>query len=121
MIAPDTTATLGFMLERIQGVVAGLVPYQEKMRENLDRAAGLYFSEAVLLALVDKGLARQEAYEMVQKNAMEAFHGEGDFRELLRQDQRIKAHLSDKELDDCFDLEHALRWAKTIVERAIQA
>jgi adenylosuccinate lyase len=121
MLAPDATTTLGFMLERAQGVVSGLVPYQERMRENLARARGLFFSEAVMLALVEKGLARQKAYEMVQKNAMAAFHGEGEFRELLGRDEAVKAHLSDSDLDACFDLDHALRWAKTIVERAIRA
>lgn len=121
MIAPDATATLAFMLERATGVVEGLVVYPERMQENLDRSGGLYFSEGVMLALVGTGLARQAAYEMVQRNAMKAFHGEGDFRALLGADADIAARLSAEELDRCFDLQHALRFAERIVERAISA
>jgi adenylosuccinate lyase len=119
MIAPDATATLGCMLERATGLVEGLVVYPQRMRENLERSGGLFFSEGVMLALVEKGLARQRAYELVQRNAMQAFRREGDFRELLGRDQEITKLLSPAELDECFDLERSLRWAERIVERAI--
>ncbi|MCB9587019.1 MAG: adenylosuccinate lyase [Polyangiaceae bacterium] len=119
MLAPDATTTLGFMLERAAGVVEGLVVYPEAMKRNLDRSGGLFFSEGVMLELVATGLPRQKAYEMVQRNAMKAFHGEGDFRQLLGADEDIKARLSAEQLDRCFDLQHALRHAETIVERAI--
>ena len=119
MLAPDATATLGFMLERATGIVDGLVVYAERMQQNLGRSGGLFFSEGVMLSLVEKGLARQKAYEMVQRNAMKAFAGEGDFRALLGQDADIAQLLSSDELDRCFDLDHALRWADTIVKRAI--
>jgi len=121
MLAPDATTTLGFMLERTAGIVEGLVVYAERMKQNMDRSGGLFFSEAVMLALVGKGLARQRAYEMVQKNAMAAFSGEGGFRELLQADAAVREHLDEAEVDRCFDLEHALRWAETLVERAIAA
>ncbi|MEZ4228731.1 MAG: adenylosuccinate lyase [Polyangiaceae bacterium] len=119
MLAPDATTTLGFMLERAAGVVEGLVVYPEAMKRNLDRSGGLFFSEGVMLELVATGLPRQRAYEMVQRNAMKAFHGEGDFRQLLGEDADISARLSAEQLDRCFDLQHALRHAETIVERAI--
>ncbi len=119
MIGPDATATLGFMLERAAGIVEGLVAYPERLQHNLEMSGGLFFSEAVMLALVGTGLPRQRAYEMVQKNAMKAFAGEGDFRALLGADPEIAARVPAAELDACFDLEHALRWASTIVERAI--
>ena len=119
MLAPDATATLGFMLERATGIVDGLVVYAERMQQNRGRSGGLFFSEGVMLSLVEKGLARQKAYEMVQRNAMKAFAGEGDFRALLGQDADIAQLLSSDELDRCFDLDHALRWADTIVKRAI--
>ncbi|HVU04143.1 MAG TPA: adenylosuccinate lyase [Polyangiaceae bacterium] len=121
MIAPDATATLAFILERAAGVVEGLVVYPENMKKNLDASGGLFFSEAVMLALVGMGLPRQRAYEIVQRNAMKAFHGEGDFRALLGEDQEVTSRLTTAELDRCFDLRHALRWADEMIERAIDA
>jgi adenylosuccinate lyase len=119
MIAPDTTATLGFMLDRAKTLVAGLVVYPEHLKRNLDRAAELYFSEAVLLALVEKGLPRQEAYVLVQRNAMKAWRGEGRFRELLGADADVRRHLDDASLDHLFDLDHALAHVPAILERAL--
>jgi adenylosuccinate lyase len=121
MLAPDATTTLGFMLERCTGLVEGLVVYPENMLRNLERSGSLFFSEAILLALIGKGLGRQEAYVLVQQNAMKAFQGEGQFRSLLGQDPQVAAHLSAAELDECFDLLHSLRFAEQIVERAIRA
>jgi len=121
MIAPDATATLGFMLERAAGLVDGLVVYPERLKKNLELSGGLYFSEAVMLALVDKGLARQGAYEIVQKSAMGAFRGEGDFRTLLGADPEISSRLTPSEIDACFDLDHALRYAERLVDRALQS
>jgi adenylosuccinate lyase len=121
MLAPDATATLAFMLERAAGVVQGLVVYPERMRQNLERSGGLFYSEAVMLALVHKGLPRQSAYEMVQGSAMAAFAGQGTFRDLLGRDQAVTKLLSASELDECFDLEHALRFSDAIVARALRA
>ncbi|HEX4339920.1 MAG TPA: adenylosuccinate lyase [Polyangiaceae bacterium] len=121
MIAPDATATLAFILDRAASVVEGLVVYPERMQENLDRSGGLFFSEGVMLALVGTGLPRQKAYEIVQRSAMRAFHGEGAFRKLLGEDPDIAARLGEGELDRCFDLGHALRWADEIIKRAIES
>jgi adenylosuccinate lyase len=121
MIAPDATATLGFMLERAAGLVEGLVVYPERLRKNLDQTGELFFSEAVMLALVHKGQARQRAYEMVQRSAMRAFQGEGSFRDFLKEDTELTALLTPGEVDECFNLEHALRYAQTLVQRAIDA
>jgi adenylosuccinate lyase len=121
MIAPDATATLAFILDRAAAVVEGLVVYPERMQKNLDLSGGLFFSEGVMLALVGTGLARQKAYEMVQRNAMRAFHGEGDFKALLGADADVKARLTAADLDRTFDLGHALRWADEIIQRAIDA
>jgi adenylosuccinate lyase len=120
MIAPDATATMAFMLDRAAGLVEGLVVYEDRLQQNLNRTGGLFFSEAIMLALVEKGLLRQSAYEMVQRSAMKAFRGEGQFRELLGADQEISSRLSPSELDACFDLDHALRFAERIVERAVR-
>ncbi|MFO0603509.1 MAG: adenylosuccinate lyase [Polyangiales bacterium] len=119
MIAPDATTTLGFMLERAARLVDGLVVYPEALRANLDRTGGLWASEAVLLALVGAGLGRQEAYVLVQRNAMRAWRREGAFRELLGADPDIAARLDASALDACFDLGHALRHADALVDRAL--
>jgi adenylosuccinate lyase len=120
MFLPDATSTLGFMLERAAGIVEGLVVYAERMRQNLDRSGGLFFSEGVMLALIGKGVARQRAYEMVQRSAMRSFEGGGSFQDLLAADPELGALLTPEELARCFDLEHALRWARQIVDRAIR-
>jgi len=119
MIAPDATSTLGFMLDRAAGLVDGLVVYEEHLKRNLDRAAELYFSEAVLLALVDEGLPRQDAYVIVQRNAMRAWRGEGRFRDLLGADADVAAKLSASRLDRLFDLDHALAHVPAILDRAL--
>jgi adenylosuccinate lyase len=119
MIVPDATATLGFMLDRAAGLVDGLVVYPENLKRNLDRAAELYFSEAILLALVDAGMPRQEAYVVVQRSAMRAWRGEGRFRELLGADTEVTGRLSDAKLAELFDLDHALAHVPAIIERAL--
>jgi adenylosuccinate lyase len=121
MIGPDATATLGFMLERAAGLVDGLVVYPENLRRNLDRAGELYFSESVLLALVDAGMARQEAYVLVQRNAMKAWRGEGRFRDLLAADSEVVGKLGEAKLAELFDLDHALAHVPAILERALGA
>ena len=119
MIGPDATATLGFMLDRTAGLVEGLVVYPEHLKRNLDRAAELYFSEAVLLALVEAGLPRQEAYVMVQRNAMRAWHGDGRFFDHLSADPDIGAKLTREKLVLLFDLDHALSHVPAILDRAL--
>jgi adenylosuccinate lyase len=109
------------MLDRAKGMVAGLVVYAERMRENLDRSGGLFFSETIMLELVGKSLARQTAYEMVQRNAMRAFAGEGRFEQLLSDDAEVGRHLTAQEISHCFNLDHTLRFADVIVQRAIDA
>jgi adenylosuccinate lyase len=119
MILPDATATLGFMLDRVRGVVADLVVYPEQLRRNLDQTGGLWASEGILLALVDKGLGRQDAYVLVQRNAMKAFEGQGEFRELLQADAEIGKHLTAEEIGGEFDLDHALAHVDTIIDRVL--
>lgn len=120
MIAPDATATLDFMLARAAGLVEGLVVYPENMRRNLERAGELYFSEATLLLLVASGMARQEAYVLVQRNAMKAFNGDGNFKDNLLADSDVTSRIEKEALERAFDLNHALRFANTIVDRALR-
>ena len=128
---PDATILADFMTARATGLVKGLVVHARRMRANLDRSGGLFFSEAVLLALVKTGLARQDAYVLVQKAALAAVSEAasmghvgalpGRFRELLGQDPEVTARLDAKALDACFDLDHHLRHVPAILERALGA
>jgi adenylosuccinate lyase len=119
MIAPDATSTLAFMLDRSANLVQGLVVYPENLKRNLDRAAELYFSEAVLLALVEAGMPRQEAYGLVQRNAMRAWRGEGRFRDLLAADPDVAQRFPQAKLEETFDLDHALAHVPAILARTL--
>ena len=126
---PDATILADFMVARTIGLVRGLVVHPERMRANLERTGGLYFSEAVLLALVHTGLPRQRAYEMVQRCAMAAITeaaavGQvgalpGRFRALLGADADVDQRLTAAQLDECFDLQHHLRHTERIMTRAL--
>jgi adenylosuccinate lyase len=120
MLLPDATSTLAFMLERVRAVIADLVVYPERLRRNLDQSGGLWASEGILLALVGQGLGRQDAYVLVQRCAMKAFEGQGEFRTLLQDDPDIRKHLSAEEIDREFDLNHALAHVDTIIDRVLE-
>ncbi len=117
MIAPDATITLDFALARLAGVIDKLVIYPETMRRNLDRLGGLVHSQRVLLALTQHGVSREDAYSMVQRNAMPVWRGEEDFLTLLKADPDVAAKLSFAELEDLFDLNYHLKHVDTIFER----
>jgi adenylosuccinate lyase len=119
VIGPDATGLADFMVRRASGLVDGLVVNADRMRQNLEQAKGLYFSEAVMLTLVRKGMARQAAYELVQRNALRAVAGEGKFRDLLAADKDIATRLDAAEIDRAFNLEHHLRHAGAIIDRAL--
>jgi adenylosuccinate lyase len=119
MIGPDATATLGFMLDRAAGLAENLVVYPANLKKNLDSAAELYFSEAVLLALVEAGMPRQEAYVLVQRNAMRAWQGDGKFRANLEADADVRAKLPAEKIATLFDLDHALAHVPKVIERAL--
>jgi adenylosuccinate lyase len=117
MIGPDATVTLDFALARLANVVANLVVYPENMQKNLDRLGGLVHSQRVLLALTQKGVSREDAYAMVQRNAMPVWRGEGDFRDLLGKDPDVSAKLSPEELDELFDLSYHFKHVDAIFRR----
>jgi len=117
MIGPDTTVTLDFALNRLAGIIDKLVVYPENMARNLDRLGGLVHSQRVLIALTQKGVAREDAYRLVQRNAMKAWRGEGDFLTLLNADQEVGRHLSKDELLENFNLEHHFQHIDTIFKR----
>jgi adenylosuccinate lyase len=103
-IAPDTTIHLDFALRRLASVVDRLLVYPENMARNLDRLGGLVHSQRVLLALTQKGMAREAAYAAVQRNAMRVWRGEGNFLDFLKADPDVRPHLTDEELGELFDL-----------------
>src|SRR4051794_5810522 len=98
MIGPDATVTLDFALARLASIVDKLIVHSDNMRKNLDRLGGLVHSQRVLIALTQKGVAREDAYRLVQRNAMPVWRGEGDFLAFLKSDQDVRAHLSGAEL-----------------------
>ena len=121
MIGPDATATLDFALNRLVGIIDKLIIYPQAMRRNLDRLGGVVHSQRVLIALVQKGVAREEAYRLVQRDAMKAWAGEGDFLALLAADKEVRAHLSEAELKQNFDLAYHLKHVDTIFARVFGA
>ena len=117
MIGPDATVTLDFALVRLAGIVDNLIVYPENMQKNLDRLGGLVHSQRVLLALTQKGVSREDAYHLVQRNAMKAWAGEGDLLALLKADKEVRKHLTETELAEKFDLNFHFAHVDTIFRR----
>src|SRR6202521_4384770 len=122
MIGPDATVTLDFALARLAGLIERLLVYPANMQRNLDRLGGLVHSQRVLIALTQKGAAREDAYRMVQRNAMKVWRGEASaFLALLKADADVRKHLSEAELTANFDLGYHLKQVDTIFERVFGA
>jgi adenylosuccinate lyase len=117
MIGPDATATLDFALVRLASIVDKMIVYPANMQKNLERLGGLVHSQRVLIALTQKGMAREEAYRLVQRNAMRVWDGEGEFLPLLESDPEVRKHLSEVELAELFDLSYHLKHVDTIFNR----
>ena len=117
VIAPDATVALDFALSRLTGVVDKLLVYPDVMKANLDKLGGLHNSQRVLLALTQKGMSREDAYRAVQRNAMDVWHGNGAFLNLLKGDKKIGEHLSNDELEALFDLGYHTKNVDTIFKR----
>jgi len=117
MIGPDATVTLDFALNRLAGVIDKLVVYPENMQKNLDKLGGLVHSQRILIALTQKGISREDAYRIVQRNAMRVWRGEGDFLAFLKADPDVKGKMTDKELEANFDLGYHFKHVDTIFKR----
>ncbi|MEY9127896.1 adenylosuccinate lyase [Bradyrhizobium yuanmingense] len=117
MMGPDATVTLDFALVRLAGLIDKLLVYPANMQKNLDRLGGLVHSQRVLLALTQKGASREDAYKLVQRNAMPVWRGEGDFLQLLKKDAEVKTYLTDAEIEEQFDLGYHLKHVDTIFKR----
>ncbi|MFS0752674.1 adenylosuccinate lyase [Oceanobacillus sp. 1P07AA] len=109
VILPDATIALNYMLNRFGNIVKNLTVFPENMKRNIDRTHGVIFSQRVLLSLIDKGMAREEAYDIVQPKAMEAWETETHFKQLVESDDRITGKLTQEEIDDCFDYTYHLK------------
>lgn len=117
IILPDATIALNYMLNRFGGIVKNLTVYPENMKRNMDRTLGLIYSQRVLLALIDKGLSREEAYDTVQPRAMEAWEKQVPFRSLIEANEKITSLLSAEEIADCFDYHYHLKHVDMIFDR----
>ena len=117
VVIPDTFLALDYMLDRFVWIVSGLVVYPERMRKNIDASHGLFFSHRLLLALVESGLPRDEAYRLVQRNAMQAWDEERDFRALVEADPEIRGRFAPGTLDSVFDLAATVQHVDTVFDR----
>ncbi|SNZ15838.1 Adenylosuccinate lyase [Terribacillus aidingensis] len=109
VILPDATIALDYMLSRFSNIVKNLTVFPENMKRNIDRTYGVIFSQRVLLALIDKGMSREQAYDIVQPKAMEAWETQTHFKQLIEAETEIAAFLSQEEIDDCFDYTYHLK------------
>ncbi|MFP7478343.1 adenylosuccinate lyase [Terribacillus saccharophilus] len=109
VILPDATIALDYMLSRFSNIIKNLTVFPENMKRNIDRTYGVIFSQRVLLALIDKGMSREQAYDIVQPKAMEAWETETQFKQLIEAETSISAFLSQEEIDDCFDYTYHLK------------
>ena len=119
IIFPDSLTLIDFMLTRLNNVLSNLVVKEDNMKKNTTLYGGIVYSQKVLLALIDKGLTREDAYKIVQRNAIDAFENNGNFRYNLEHDDDILENLSTDDLDDCFDENEYLRNVNKIYEKFV--
>ncbi len=117
VILPDSAILLDYMLVKFQGVIEELVVNEDNMKLNLEKTLGLTFSQRLMLALVEKGLRREEAYELAQRNAMTAWEKKTDYRKLVTADQEISKYLSEEEMERIFDWQAYLKNIDQIFKR----
>ncbi len=117
VIGPDSTILIDFMLYRVKSLLENLVVYPKNMKRNMDITNGLIYSEKVLLKLVDKGITREKAYEIVQRNAMKCWEKKTSYKELLKSDSQVMNYLSEAEIDQCFDLKGEFKNIDQIFKR----
>ncbi|MGM0523912.1 MAG: adenylosuccinate lyase [Bacillota bacterium] len=117
VIIPDATITLNYMLNRFSNIVKNLTVFEDNMKRNIDRTYGVIFSQRVLLSLIDKGMSREAAYDIVQPNAMKAWENGIHFKSLIEEVDDITSRLTQAEIDDCFDYTYHLKNVDGIFER----
>ncbi|OZM56821.1 adenylosuccinate lyase [Lottiidibacillus patelloidae] len=117
VILPDATTALNYILNRFTNIIKNLTVFPENMKRNMDKTYGLIYSQRVLLALINKGLSREDAYDLVQPKAMEAWETEQQFKKLVSEDKQISSLLTKKEIDDCFDYSYHLSQVDNVFNR----
>jgi len=117
IIFPDSTMLIDYMLRKFTDVVKNLRIYPENMKKNMQLSKGIFFSQRIMLRLTEKGLSREEAYRLVQRSALRSFEKDEDFKKLIKKDKEIAIHLSEKEIEDMFDLNYYTRYVDKIFER----
>jgi|TARA_B100000959_G_scaffold63711_1_gene67261 adenylosuccinate lyase len=120
VIGPDSTILVHYMLRRMTGLVKKMLVYPKNMKKNMELTGGLYYSQSVLLALVRKGVTREDAYRLVQRNAMKTWEGKGDFVKLLKKDVEIKKYLSAKEVEKVCSMKDQLKNVDKIFNRVFK-
>ena len=120
MIGPDATVTLDFALIRLAGMMDKLLVYPDAMMMNLERLQGLVHSQRVLLGLTQRGMSREDAYQAVQRNAMDVWKGNAAFLNLLKSDREIGEYLSNDDLEELFDLGYHTKQVDTIFARVFE-
>lgn len=117
VIIPDSTILLDYIMDKFIAVMDGLNVYSHNMKTNLEKTKGLIFSQEILLALVEKGVLREDAYRMVQRNAMKSWEEKEDFKVLILEDKDIRGYLSPDEIEEQFDYARPLRHIDEVFER----
>lgn len=117
VIIPDSTILVDYMLDRLKGILEGLHVYPERMKKNMERSYGLYNSQRVLLSLTGKGMLREDAYALVQRNAMKSWQSGIEFKKILAKDKNVKKYLKAKDIEKIFDLRYYLKNADYIFKR----
>jgi adenylosuccinate lyase len=117
VIAPDSTILIDFMLHRLSRIVKNMVVYPKRMLENLDKLKGLIFSQQILIRLAALGLKRETAYEMVQRNALKVWDTGRDFKTLLMEDEEVREHLTEQDMEEIFNVDYHLKHVEDIFER----
>lgn len=117
VILPDATITLNYMLNRFGNIVKNLTVFPENMKRNMDSTLGLIYSQRVLLALIDKGMSREAAYDTVQPLAMNAWETQSHFKPLVEADKTVSEKLSAAEIEECFDYNYHIQQVDAIFDR----
>ncbi|MEK7331939.1 MAG: adenylosuccinate lyase, partial [Nitrospirota bacterium] len=120
VIIPDSTILVDYMLDRLKGILEGLHVYPERMKKNMERSCGLYNSQRVLLSLTGKGMLREDAYALVQRNAMKSWQSGMEFKKLLLKDRDVKKYLKSKDIEKIFDLKYYLKNVDYIFKRVFR-
>ena len=117
IILPDSCMALDYILDLFRGIVEGMRVYPERMMQNMEVTRGLLFSQRLMLELIERGVSRDDAYKLMQANSARTWDEDGDFRELIRGDAGVRAHLDDSDLDEIFDYGYYIRFVDNVFER----